>query len=208
MSLARRRERWRDVWARFKGRGAYPPELAFLLRLPGRGLVLSPRRLVRALALAPDMRVLELGPGPGYFSPAVAATLPRGHLVLADLQLGMLRRARRRVRRGRRRGGPSGTRTACVQTAGHRLALRDAVFDRAFLVAVLGEVPDPGACVDALARTLRPGGRLLVAELPGDPDALAADAVRALAAASGLAERSHTALRGGFLLVLERPAPR
>ncbi|MDX1648434.1 MAG: methyltransferase domain-containing protein [Myxococcota bacterium] len=195
------------MWARFTGRGAYPPELAFLLKLPGRGLVLSPRRLVRALALAPAMRVLELGPGPGYFSPAVAATLPRGQLVLADLQAGMLRRARRHLRRRtRRRRGPAGAWTGYVQTAGDRLALRDASFDRAFLVAVLGEVPDPGGCVRELARVLRPAGRLLVAELPGDPDALVADAVRAMGAEAGLVERSHAALPGrGFLLVLERP---
>jgi hypothetical protein len=34
-------ERWKDVWRRFSGRGAYPHELAALLLFPLRRLVLS-----------------------------------------------------------------------------------------------------------------------------------------------------------------------
>lgn len=34
---------------------------------PLRSLILSPEKLVQRLDLSPDFRVLELGPGPGYF---------------------------------------------------------------------------------------------------------------------------------------------
>ena len=54
-----------------------------------------------------------------------------------------------------------------------RLPYRDAVLDVAFLVAVLGEVPNPAACTTSAARMLRPGALLSVTEIPGDPDALA-----------------------------------
>ena len=38
------------------------------------------------------------------------------------------------------------------------LPYRDDVFDVAFLVAVLGEVPDPAARIASVARVLRRGG--------------------------------------------------
>jgi ubiquinone/menaquinone biosynthesis C-methylase UbiE len=42
-------------------------------------------------------------------------------------------------------------------------------FDAAFLVTVLGEIPDQDAALTELARVVRPGGRLVVGELFGDP---------------------------------------
>jgi ubiquinone/menaquinone biosynthesis C-methylase UbiE len=103
---------------------------------PLRALVLSPGALVRRLKLKPDFRVLELGPGPGYFSPAVARAVPKGKLVLVDVQREMLDMARERLDRQN---------VANVEyRQGDALSLpaKDAVFDAAFLVAVLGEVAD------------------------------------------------------------------
>lgn len=42
---------WREVWNRFKGRGAYPHQLAFLLLNPLRSLIFSPRQLAARLHL-------------------------------------------------------------------------------------------------------------------------------------------------------------
>ena len=64
---------------------------------PLRSLILSPEKLVQRLQLRPDFRVLELGPGPGYFSPAVARSIPKGKLVLVDIQQEMLDMARERL---------------------------------------------------------------------------------------------------------------
>jgi tRNA A58 N-methylase Trm61 len=91
--------RWRDVWSRFIGRGTYPHEFAFLLLIPLRSLLLTPRKLVARLHLTETSRVLELGRGPGFFSVGVARNVPRGHLCLVDLQREMLEKARRRLRR-------------------------------------------------------------------------------------------------------------
>ena len=60
--------KWKDVWRRFTGRGTYPHELAVMLLFPLRRIVLSPERLVRHLHLTRSSRVLEVGPGPGFFS--------------------------------------------------------------------------------------------------------------------------------------------
>ena len=45
----------------------------------------------------------------------------------------------------------------------------DDSFDAAYLVTVLGEIPDQDAALRELARVVRPGGRLVVGELFGDP---------------------------------------
>ena len=171
--------RWRDVWAHFSGRGTYPHELSALLLFPLRSLILSPAELVRRLHLKPGDRVLELGPGPGFFSIAVAGGLADGSLVLVDIQREMLCKARARLRRARREN------TRFAQAGAEALPFRDASFDVAFLVTVLGEVPQPPACIAELARVLRPGGLLSVTELPGDPDALTREQVGQLAAAAG-----------------------
>jgi ubiquinone/menaquinone biosynthesis C-methylase UbiE len=172
--------KWKEIWRRFAGRGIYPHELAPFLLFPLRSFVLSPRQLVRHLHLARADRVLELGPGPGFFSIAVARAIPEGRLALVDIQLEMLQKAQQRLRR-------AGIQNAgYTQASGSQLPFQSAVFDVAFLVAMLGEVSDPKACLAAVAGALRPGGWLSIAELPGDPDALTASELQTLAQGAGL----------------------
>jgi ubiquinone/menaquinone biosynthesis C-methylase UbiE len=58
-----------------------------------------------------------------------------------------------------------------VATRGDARALpyEDDRFDGAYLVTVLGEVPDQDAALRELSRVIRPRGRLVVGELAGDP---------------------------------------
>ena len=193
MPIAARLGRWRDVWRRFAGRGVYPHELAWVLLVPMRRWILSPERLVSHLSLAPSARVLELGPGPGYFSAAVARAVPEGRLELADIQHEMLVKARERVQRA----GPGNV--GYVRASGVALPFADASFDAAFLVTVLGELPDPAVAVRGLARVLKIGGRLSIVEQQGDPDAMTQDELRALTAASGFALEGHVQIRLGFI---------
>ncbi len=171
---------WREVWKRAQARGAtYPHQLAFLLELPLRKLIFSPRQLAARLQLREDFRVLEIGPGPGFFSVEVARRVPRGRLELFDVQREMLAKARRKLERAPLRN------TGCVQGDARTLPYRDATFDVAFLIAVLGEIADPPAGVREVYRVLRPGGLLSVTELPGDPDFTPLDALRTLAEQAG-----------------------
>ena len=73
-----------------------------------------------------------------------------------------------------------------TQGDARRLPYEDASFDAAFLVTVLGEIPDQGEALAELARVLRPGGRLVVGELLGDPHMVTFGSLRKRAEAAGL----------------------
>jgi len=132
------------------------------------------------LHLGDNSVVLELGPGPGCFSPAVAHRLPNGRLILVDVQREMLGMARDSLNHA------GVTSFALVQGDGMALPLGDSTFDAVFLVAVLGETSDPAGCVREIRRVLRPGGLFSNTEQPGDPDVLPAEKVVTLAEEVGL----------------------
>ena len=147
---------------------------------PLRRLILSPKQLVARLGLQPQFTVLELGPGPGYFSVEVARALPRGRLILVDVQQEMLDMARERLERH----GLTNVEYVCADA--RRLPLADAGVDVAFLVAVLGEVPEPDKAMCELHRVLRPGGKLSLTErMIGDPHSLDRDYVATIALQAG-----------------------
>jgi len=168
-----------DALARLRGPGVYPVEFAGWLLNPLRHLICPASLVVRRLRLKPSDRVLEIGSGPGYFSPSIARRLTDGQLTLFDMQAGMLAMAARRLaKRGQRNVA------SCVGDAAH-LPFKDGTFDVALMVAVLGEVTDRRAALREAARVLRPGGRLSVTELPGDPDFVALDRLHEEAGEAG-----------------------
>lgn len=149
---------------------------------PLRGLILSPTALARRLALPKDAAVLEIGPGPGYFSVVIARSIPQGTLWLVDIQPEMLAMAKERLER-------SGVvNVQYVQGDALQLSMGDASFDAAFLVAVLGELPDPERGLAELHRVLRPGALLSITEQIGDPDARPIHEVKRLLQAAGFTE--------------------
>ena len=172
-------QRLRETFQSFFGRGTFPHQLAFLLEIPLRRLILSPEELADRLELTPTSRVLEIGPGPGYFSVEIARRIPGGHLELFDLQPEMLDKARRKFER-------AGVRNVGF-TPGDAGALpfKENDFDVVFMVAVLGEIPDPSGCLRGAYRTLRPGGLLSITEQPGDPDFTPLESLIALAEPHG-----------------------
>ncbi len=134
-----------------------------ILDLPRPGLGIA--SLLRALDPQPGERMLEIGPGSGRYTLPVAAKLnPDGSIVALDLQADMLALiARRAVEYGA---------ALPVETQlGDATALPFAAdsFDGAFLVTVLGEIPDREAVVRELARVVRPGGRIVLGEILLDP---------------------------------------
>lgn len=153
--------------------------------------LITRRRLREVLDPQPGEHVLEVGPGTGYYTLDVAAWIsPGGRLDVFDLQPEMLDHT---MRRAQGRGLESITPTEGDARA---MPYADATFDAAYLVTVLGEIPDQDAALREFARVLRPGGRLVVGELFGDPHWVRPNRLRERAEAAGLvfAHRSGTPL--------------
>ena len=186
--------RWRDVFNRLSGEGVYPHELAFLLDLPLRKLILSPQQVADHLHLTSQAQVLEIGPGPGYFSGEVVRRIPDGQLTLLDIQVEMLRKNRRKLQRA------AITNARWTQASASALPFTTEVFDVVFLVTVLGEVLQPRDCLQAIQPVLRPGGLLSITEMQGDPDALGQDEVQQLAHQCGFTFLETFSLFKGFML--------
>jgi SAM-dependent methyltransferase len=164
----------------------YPHWAAVFLNNPIRRRLGRPGAVVERLGLAGDEKVLEIGPGPGYFSVELARRLPAGKLDLFDLQPEMLEKARRTLDTAGFHGVGFH-----AGDAGAEMPFADAQFDVAFLAAVLGEVPDKQACIRALQRVLRPGGLLIFVEGFPDPDRLSVAMLRDLVESEGFGYEGH-----------------
>ena len=162
--------------------------------------LITRRRLREALVPDAGERLLEVGPGTGYYAlPAAEWLGPDGTLEIFDLQQDMLDHTTGRARQ-------AGL-TTLVATQGDARALPypDDVFDGAYLVAVLGEVPDQEAALRELARVVRPGGRVVVGEVIGDPHWVSPAALERRARAAGLRLERRVGSPFGYFAVL-RPA--
>jgi ubiquinone/menaquinone biosynthesis C-methylase UbiE len=137
-------------------------------------------RLRSVLAPEPGERVLEIGPGTGYYTLDLADWVGPGAIEIFDLQQEMLDHTMRRA-------GETGL-TNVVPTQGDATGLPydDGSMDAVVLITVLGEIPDQDAAMSEIARVLRPGGRLVVGELLGDPHYTSPGALERRGAAAGL----------------------
>jgi ubiquinone/menaquinone biosynthesis C-methylase UbiE len=120
---------------------------------------LTNRRLDALLGAQPGERILEIGPGTGLQALYVAGRLGAGgRLDIVDIQQPMLDHVMRRAE-----DNNIGS-IVPARADARELPYDDASFDAAYLVTVLGEIPDPGVVVREIGRVLKPGGRLVVGE--------------------------------------------
>jgi ubiquinone/menaquinone biosynthesis C-methylase UbiE len=160
---------------RNQGAAPYPHQAAFLLNNPVRRALSNPARKIDAIGLTGSEHVLEVGPGPGFYSVQIARRLTYGRLDLFDLQPQMLDKARRQLE-------SAGFHDVGFTTgeASDGFPYPEGAFDVAFLAAVIGEVPDKPACIRSLGRVLKPGGLLVFAEAFPDPDRMSVGQLRDL----------------------------
>ncbi len=157
-------------------------------------------RLLEVLDPRPGERIVEVGPGTGYYTLSVARRLgPEGRLDIVDVQGPMLDHTTRRA-------GEAGLENVVPTRADARsLPYPDDTFDAAFVCVALGEVPDPGVALAELRRVLRPGGRLVVGESYLDPHVVRIGDLRRMSEAAGLREAGITRGAVGYFARLARP---
>lgn len=126
------------------------------------------REAVRALALPPRARVLDLATG----TADVAITIARAH---ADACVHGMDPSREMLARGRRKVADAGLESRVTLGIGVAEALPcpDASVDAVSIAFGIRNVPDRARALREIARVLRPGGRLAVLELTDPPSRLA-----------------------------------
>ena len=157
-------------------------------------------RLHEALTPTPGERLLEVGPGTGHYSLPLAERLgAEGALEIFDLQQEMLDHTMRQARE-------AGLENVVARQGDARsLPYEDGSFDGAFLVTVLGEIPDQQAAVDELARVLRPGGRVVFGEIVFDPHYVRESVLRDRTERAGLRFAGRVGGPLGFFARFEKP---
>jgi ubiquinone/menaquinone biosynthesis C-methylase UbiE len=157
-------------------------------------------RLKRVLRPRLAERILEIGPGTGYYSLDLAEWIGGGgRLDVFDIQREMLDHT---MERASERGLDN---LVPAQGDARELPYEEGTFDAVALTTVLGEIPDRDAAVREIARVLRPGGRLVVGELLGDPHFTTPGEIERLGTAAGLVLEERSGPWIGSFTRLRKP---
>src|SRR5438132_484411 len=143
------------LWWR-RNPSAMPYWQRFFVELPHPGI--TRERLVEVLEPRPRERLLEVGPGTGYYALTVAERLDGGRLEVYDLQKEMVDHVMRRT-------AEHGLTNVTGWTGdAQQMLFEDNRFDGAYLTVVLGEIPNQDLALEELARVVKPGGRVVGSE--------------------------------------------
>ena len=163
-----------------RGSAPCPASLSWLVDLPIRRRYMRP--VLDRVGLQPGETVLELGPGPGAFTIDAARRLgPDGTLIAVDIQPEMIAQVEERVQQA----GLTNVETHVASA--YELPIEDVSVDRAFLVTVFPEIPDPVRGLREVYRVLKPGGVFSTTEEFLDPDYPRRQTTIAWAEAAGFA---------------------
>jgi arsenite methyltransferase len=116
---------------------------------------------LKALALQPGERVLDVGCGPGLLAAEMAQVVgPGGHVVGLEISPNMLAVARSH--------SPAGGRISLVQGDATALPFADGAFDAVTSTQVFEYLAEVATAAAEVARVLRPGGRVLLLDTDWD----------------------------------------
>jgi ubiquinone/menaquinone biosynthesis C-methylase UbiE len=157
-----------------------PEFMANLIDHPLRRRFQPPYETAVRHGLEPGMIVLEVGPGSGTYTMGAARRVgPEGKVVTIDIEPKMIERVRRKAYAG-------GVENVEARVADvYDLPFDSETFDAVYMIAVIGEIPDPDRAIGEFYRVLSPSGRLVFSELLTDPDYPLAGTLVRMAQAAG-----------------------
>jgi ubiquinone/menaquinone biosynthesis C-methylase UbiE len=177
-----------------------PTWLAWMVEMDNPFTEVNRARVITGLLeLAPGMRVLDAGCGPGRLTLPLAETVgSQGEVTAFDIQDEMLARVRRKVE------------TAGLQNVKFLHSglgegkLPKSYFDRAVLVTVFGEIPDQASALKEIYDALKPDGILSVTEVIFDPHFHRHETVLKVAEAVGFKEKNFFGKKLAYTMHLEK----
>ena len=186
------------------GKRVCPWWLGYFLASPLRRLFSDDPHRLLAPYVRPGMKVLEPGPGMGYFTLELARLAgASGRVVAVEIQPKMLRRLKRRAQRAglaeriqERLGTP--TLMGLAEVAGQ--------IDFTLAVAVVHEMPDPFAFFAEVAAASKPEAQVLFAEPTGHVQPAEFEAELAAAGRAGFVLLKRPAVRGCHAALLRKAA--
>jgi ubiquinone/menaquinone biosynthesis C-methylase UbiE len=159
-----------------------PASFSWILYSPYTRLIAGSNLLIGRAAVKPGMEVLDAGCGPGRLTiPLAGAVGAGGNVTALDVQPKMLGKVNRKAGAE----GLTNVRTLEGRLGEGALGAFENEFDRAFLVTVLGEIPDKQSALTEIHRALKSGGVLSITETLPDPHYQNRNKVRRLVEKSG-----------------------
>lgn len=128
---------------------------------PARDAWQKPAEVVRALGLAPDAVVADVGSGTGYFSVRLARAVPRGRVYGADIEPDMVRFLEQRAARE----GLANLKS--IRAAADTPRLPESA-DLVLLVDTVHHIAHRGRYFADLKASLKPGGRVAIIDFRRD----------------------------------------
>jgi ubiquinone/menaquinone biosynthesis C-methylase UbiE len=142
-----------------------PAEFAWFFDNPLVDALAGGSKTLDRIGIQPGERVLDVGSGPGRLAvPAAMRVGPEGEVIALDIQPPMLAHLEEKAKK------MGVTNIKCILgdiTAGVGLPANS--MDRAWLVTVLGEIPDQRTALRNIYGVLKPGGTLSITEIFPDP---------------------------------------
>lgn len=130
-----------------------------------RKFIQKPEKMAINMDLKPGMIVVEVGPGKGNYTKAVAEKLlPSGKVYAIDIQENVINRLKQKVEDEK-----IPNIVPKIDNV-HDLSFENDSVDRIFAIASLPEIPDPIHALKEFKRILKPGGIVSLCELFIDPD--------------------------------------
>ena len=176
-----------------------PEFAANIIDNPMRRRIQPPDETAVRHGIEPGMTVLEVGPGNGTYTVATARRVgDSGKVVTVDIEPKMIERVKSRMR-------SEGIKNIDARVADvYQLPFDEGSFDVVYMIAVIGEIPDPDRAMAQFHQVLAESGTLVFSELLLDPDYVLPRTLVRKAEAAGFLLRERLGNAFYYTLVFEK----